>query len=198
MEDIQIIELYWMRDEAAIRETDVKYGTFCHRVAMNILHSFQDSEECVSDTYGRCWDTMPPQRPGSLRAYLGTIIRNLSISRYRSAHAQKRFGGVEVLLSELTDCVPSPESVQRTVEDVDFFVFHQANARIIELGELISRWLEGLPEEDRALFIRRYWNGDAVKTLAGELGARPNAVTKRLLRLREALRKNLEEQGVCV
>ena len=185
MEDIQIIELYWMRDEAAIRETDVKYGTFCHRVAMNILHSFQDSEECVSDTYGRCWDTMPPQRPGSLRAYLGTIIRNLSISRYRSAHAQKRFGGVEVLLSELTDCVPSPESVQRTVEAV-------------ELGELISRWLEGLPEEDRALFILRYWNGDAVKTLAGELGARPNAVTKRLLRLREALRKNLEEQGVCV
>ena len=68
----------------------------------------------------------------------------------------------------------------------------------MELGELISRWLEGLPEEDRALFIRRYWNGDAVKTLAGELGARPNAVTKRLLRLREALRKNLEEQGVCV
>ena len=185
MEDIQIIELYWMRDEAAIRETDVKYGTFCHRVAMNILHSFQDSEECVSDTYGRCWDTMPPQRPGSLRAYLGTIVRNLSISRYRAFHAQKRFSGAEVLLSELADCVPAPENVQRTVESG-------------ELGELISRWLEGLPEEDRALFIRRYWNGDAVKTLAGELGARPNAVTKRLLRLREALRKNLEEQGVCV
>lgn len=185
MEDARIIDLYWQRDEEAIRATDTKYGAFCHHIAMNILHSLQDSEECVSDTYGRCWDTMPPQRPGSLRAYLGTIIRNLSISRYRSAHAQKRFGGVEVLLSELTDCVPSPESVQRTVEAV-------------ELGELISRWLEGLPKEDRALFIRRYWNGDAVKILAGELGARPNAVTKRLLRLREALRKNLEEQGVCV
>lgn len=185
MEDGQIVNLYWRRDEDAIRATEQKYGGFCRRLSMNILHSFQDSEECVSDTYGRCWDTMPPQRPGSLRAYLGTIIRNLSISRYRSAHAQKRFGGVEVLLSELTDCVPSPESVQRTVEAV-------------ELGELISRWLEGLPKEDRALFIRRYWNGDAVKILAGELGARPNAVTKRLLRLREALRKNLEEQGVCV
>ena len=99
MEDVQIIDLYWLRDERAIGETDAKYGSFCHRIAMNILHSFQDSEECVSDAYGRCWDTMPPQRPGSLRAYLGTIIRNLSISRYRSAHAQKRFGGVEVLLS---------------------------------------------------------------------------------------------------
>ena len=152
---------------------------------MNILHSFQDSEECVSDTYGRCWDTMPPQRPGSLRAYLGTIIRNLSISRYRSSRAQKRFGGAEVLLSELSDCVPAPENIQRTVEAG-------------ELGELISRWLDGLGEEDRALFLRRYWNGDAVKDLALELGVRPNVLTKRLLRLRESLRRSLEREGVAV
>ena len=151
MEDVQIIDLYWRRDEEAIRATDAKYGSFCHRLAMNILHSFQDSEECVSDTYGRCWDTMPPRRPGSLRAYLGTIIRNLSISRYRAARAQKRFGGAEVL-----------------------------------------------DREDRALFIRRYWNGDPVKDLAGELGVRPNALTKRLLRLREGLRVHLEREGVAV
>ena len=185
MEDIQIIDLYWLRDERAISETDSKYGAFCHKIAMNILRSFQDSEECVSDTYGRCWDTMPPQRPGSLRAYLGTIIRNLSISRYRSSRAQKRFGGAEVLLSELSDCVPAPENIQRTVEAG-------------ELGELISRWLDGLGEEDRALFLRRYWNGDAVKDLALELGVRPNALTKRLLRLRESLRRSLEREGVAV
>ena len=87
MEDIQIIDLYWRRDEQAIGETDSKYGGFCHKLSMNILHSFQDSEECVSDAYIRCWDTMPPQRPASLRAYLGAILRNLSISRYRAAHA---------------------------------------------------------------------------------------------------------------
>ena len=185
MEDVRIIDLYWQRDERAIQETDNKYGSFCHKLAMNILHSFQDSEECVSDTYGRCWDTMPPQRPGSLRAYLGTIIRNLSISRYRAAHAQKRFSGAEVLLSELGDCVPAPESVQRTVEAG-------------ELSELISRWLTGLNPEDRALFLRRYWSGEAVKELAGELGVRPNALTKRLLRLREDLRRSLEEEGVTV
>ena len=185
MEDVQIIDLYWQRDETAIQETDTKYGNFCHKLAMNILHSFQDSEECVSDAYTRCWDTMPPQRPNSLRAYLGAILRNLSISRYRSAHAQKRFGGVEVLLSELEDCVPSPENVQRTVEAE-------------ELGALISRWLNTLPQEDRVLFIRRYWNGDTVKALAGELGIRPNALTKRLLRLRENLRLNLEKEGISV
>jgi len=185
MEDVQIIDLYWQRSESAIAETDKKYGRFCHKLAMNILHSFQDSEECVSDTYGKCWNTMPPQRPMSLRAYLGTIVRNLSISRYRAGHAQKRFGGAEVLLSELSDCVPAADNVQRTVEAG-------------ELSELISRWLRGLSGEDRALFIRRYWAGDAVKDLAGELGVRPNALTKRLLRLREDLRKSLEREGVSV
>lgn len=185
MEDAQIIDMYWLRDEYAIQATDDKYGAFCHRIAMNILHSFQDSEECVSDAYGRCWDTMPPQRPQSLRAYLGAIIRNLSISRYRSSHAQKRFSGAEVLLSELADCIPARDSVQRTVESG-------------ELSELISQWLESLTAEDRSLFIRRYWNGDPVKTLAGELGVRPNALTKRLLRMREALRRRLEKEGVSV
>lgn len=185
MEDVQIVDLYWLRDERAIRETDIKYGGFCHKIAMNILHSFQDSEECVSDAYGRCWDTMPPQRPMSLRAYLGTILRNLSISRYRSSRALKRFGGAEVLLSELNDCIPAPENVQRTLEAA-------------ELGDFIGRWLRGLEQEDRALFVRRYWNGDGVKELAGELGVRPNALTKRLLRLRESLRRSLEKEGIGV
>ena len=152
---------------------------------MNILHSPQDSEECVSDTYGRCWDTMPPQRPMSLRAYLGAIVRNLSISRYRAEHAQKRYAGAQMLLSELSDCVPAAENVDRTVEAA-------------ELGELISDWLQGLGADERALFIRRYWAGDAVKDLAAELGMRPNALTKRLLRLREDLRRFLEEVGVSV
>ena len=185
MEDLQIIELFWQRSESAVTETARKYGRYCHTIAYNILHSREDSEECVSDTCSRCWDTMPPQRPGSLRAYVGAIIRNLSISRYRASRAQKRFSGAEVLLSELTDCVPAPESVQRTVEAG-------------ELGQLISDWLAGLDGESRALFIRRYWNGDAVRDLAAELNVRPNALTKRLLRLREALRRFLEKEGVDV
>ena len=185
MEDLQIIDLYWLRDEQAIRETDGKYGAFCHRLAMNILGSFQDSEECVSDTYGRCWDTMPPQRPGSLRSYVGRIVRNLSISRYRANHAQKRFAGVEVLLSELEDCVPTPDHVQQAGEAG-------------ELATLVSDWLDALSREERALFLRRYWSGESVAELAGELGLRPNALTKRLLRLRGQLRRYLEERGVAV
>ena len=185
MEDCQIIDLYWKRNETAITETDTKYGGFCRRISNNILHDPWDSEECVSDAYGRCWDTMPPQRPNSLRAYLGAILRNLSISRYRAEHAQKRFGGAELLLSELSDCIPAPENTQRTVEAG-------------ELGELISTWLRKQATEDRVLFVRRYWNGDSVKALAAEMGLRPNALTKRLLRLRENLRRELEREGVSV
>ena len=185
MEDMQIIELYWRRDEQAITETDRKYGPFCHRIAMNILSCFQDSEECVSDAYGKTWDTIPPTRPDSLRAYLGRIVRNLSLSRYRSRHAQKRFSGMEVLLSELEDCVPVPDRTHQQVEAE-------------ELGRVISRWLRGLPEDDRSIFLRRYWNGEAVKELARDAGLRPNAMTKRLLRLREDLRRYLEGEGIAV
>ena len=185
MEDCQIIDLYWKRNETAITETDTKYGSFCRRISTNILRNPWDSEECVSDAYARCWDTMPPQRPGSLRAYVGAIIRNLSISRYRAGRARKRFSGGDVLLSELAECVPAPENVQRTVEAG-------------ELGQYISDWLVSLDGESRALFIRRYWNGDAVRDLAAEMNVRPNALTKRLLRLREGLRRCLEKEGVSV
>jgi len=183
MEDSAIIGLYWQRSEQAIRETDHKYGAFCHHIAMNILRSFPDSEECVNDTYGKAWDTMPPQRPDSLRAYLGRIVRNLSISRYRLLHAQKRSSGAEVLLSELGDCVPAGDNTWRTVA-------------CRELSGIISRWLDSLGEEERALFLRRYWSGESVKTLAEEMNVRPNALTKRLLRLREDLRQYLETEGV--
>ena len=185
MTDTQIIDLYWARSEEAILATADTYGGYCAAIAWNILHSREDTEECVNDTWHRAWDTMPPQRPMSLRAYVGAIVRNLSISRYRAQRAQKRYNGAEVLLSELGDCVPARDSVQRTAE-------------VKELSELISRWLYGLGDESRALFIRRYWNGDSVKSLAQELGMQPNAMTKRLLRLRESLRAYLENEGVGV
>lgn len=77
MEDRQIIGLYWVRDQRAVDESRRKYGTFCTRLSENILSSREDAEECVSDTWLRAWDTIPPEKPESLRAYLGRIVRNL-------------------------------------------------------------------------------------------------------------------------
>ena len=185
MDDQQIIALYHSRSEAAIRETDRKYGPFCRHIAMNILGIPEDAEECVSDTWHTAWRQMPPERPRSLKAFLGRITRNLSISRYRAARAQKRYNGLEILLSELDECVPSAVGVERTVETQ-------------ELGGIISDWLENLPEEDRILFVRRYWYGDALKALAAEKKCTENQMAQRMYRMRGQMKIYLESKGVTL
>lgn len=98
MEDKQIVDLYFARAEAAISETQKKYGRYCHYIAYNILYSDQDAEECVNDTYIKAWNAMPPHRPTQLSAFLGKITRNTALDRYAYMKAQKRSG--EVALKE--------------------------------------------------------------------------------------------------
>lgn len=115
MDDEAIIELYNSRDEAAVSETQRKYGAYCRRIAMNLLGVGEDADECVNDALHAAWTAIPPERPRSLKTYLGRLTRNISVSRYRREHAQKR-GGAEVLLSELDDCVPERVSLDELVE----------------------------------------------------------------------------------
>ena len=185
MQDAQIVELYWNRDERAISESDVHYGAYCRRIATNILTNNEDAEETVNDTWYRTWENVPPQRPASLSAFFGRIVRNLSISRYRANHAQKRYNGVTVLLSELDDCVPSNVSISQALEGK-------------LLAETIDRWLTGIPADDRILFLRRYWFGDAVNVLAKECGVTQNQMAQRMLRLRRNLKSLLEQEGIDV
>ncbi len=185
MEDEKIIDLYFRRDEAAIRETEAAYGSLCMRIALNILSIRQDAEECVNDTWHSAWKRIPPTRPVSLRAFLGRITRDHAVSRWRAEHAKKRFDGMEILLSELDECVPAAADPEKITETA-------------ELTEQITIWLRNLNSEDRALFLRRYWYGDGVKELARERGERANNVSQRLLRLRKQLRKTLESEGVWI
>ena len=114
MEDETIIDLYFAREERAIAETGKKYDGYCRSIAFNILHSHEDTEECVSDTWLHTWNAIPPTRPGCLRAFVGRITRNLSFTRWEAARAQKRGGGqTEILLSELADCLPGGERARR-------------------------------------------------------------------------------------
>lgn len=184
MDDSQIIQLYFDRDQAAIAETDRKYGAYCHSIASNLL-GHEDSEECVSDTYHTAWTHIPPEIPQSLKAYLGRIVRNLSISRFRANHAKKRSSGTDVLLSELEDCLPSRETVDDAIDSR-------------ELSRLISSWLSNLSEDDRALFVLRYWHGTAVQELAEKCGCTPNALSLRIRRLRKGLKHYLEAKGVAI
>lgn len=182
MEDRDIVALYFARSEDAIRETDAKYGAYCRTVARNVLTLPEDAEECVNDAYHTAWNRMPPTRPVSLRAFLGRIVRGLAIDRYRANRAKKRYDGMELLLSELDDCVPAQINTERLIEQR-------------ELTESVEDWLHGLNREDRVLFVRRYWYGDGVSELAEAYGMTPSQTTQKLRKLRLNLRKNLWEEG---
>ena len=132
MEDREIVALYHARSESAIAETAKKYGAFCLRVALNLLGIREDADECVNDTYLAAWTRMPPELPASLRAFLGRITRNLSISRYRQNRAQKRYAGMDALLSELDDCVPSPVTVEQALDSMEL-------TRQIEAANAVNR-----------------------------------------------------------
>ena len=185
MEDGEIVALYWARDEQAIAETDGKYGPFCRAMARNLLGSPEDAEECVSDTWLEAWNSMPQERPALLRPWLGRVLRMNAIDRWRASHRQKRFGGVETLVLELEDCVPSGPDPQRALEAA-------------ELGELLEGWLNGLSREDRRLFLRRYWNGEALNALAAEAQLPPALLAQRMRRLRLRLKNFLEKEGVTL
>lgn len=185
MEDSQIIDLYWNRDQRAIHETAGKYGGLLERVAWNILRCRDDAEECVNDTYLRAWNAIPPTRPAAFRTWLGAITRNLSLDRWKRAQAEKRGSGMEVLLGELSDCVPASGGPQEALED-------QA------LADLLSAFLRGLPQESRRMFLRRYWYGEPISDIAAAAGCGQGKVKSSLFRTRKALRTYLEREGVTL
>ena len=97
MEDEQIIKLYLQRNEKALEEIQNKYGSYCFRIAKNILTVWEDAEECVNDTWNLSWNKIPPIIPLSLKAFLGKLVRDIAISQYRANHAKKRYRGIEVI-----------------------------------------------------------------------------------------------------
>lgn len=186
MEDDKIIDLYWARQETAIMETDRKYGNYCRSISLHILKNQEDTEECVNDTWMRAWDTMPPKRPDFLGAFLGKIVRNLAISRYRMTHAQKRGSGeVDLLLMELEECLPSAKSVEEEIEGK-------------ETAAAISRFLYMVDEESRNIFVRRYFYADSVREVADRFEVSESKVKSQLFRLRNRLKDYLEKEGIAV
>lgn len=184
MTDAQIIDLYWDRSEEAIAVTASAYGGYCTTIAWNILRNREDTEECVSDTWHRAWQSMPPERPNPLRAWLGKITRNLALDRWRAGRADKRGGGqMEVLLSELEGCLPAGDSPERQLEDR-------------EIAGAISAWLRTLSYHSRVIFVRRYWYGDSVSDIARALNMGQGAVKSALFRARNSLKAYLEQEGI--
>ena len=186
MEDSRIIELYWERSESAIAETSNKYGRYCYCISHNILHSDEDVEECVNDTYLRAWNAIPPHRPNRLAAFLGKITRNLSLNRYKRFTAEKRgFGEMPLVLSELNDSIPtSPSSEQET--------------DAILLIEALNNFLAELPHEKRIIFVQRYWYLMPIRELTGLHGNSESQIKSLLFRVRKELKTHLEKEGITL
>ncbi len=186
MDDRQIIELYWQRNEQAITETQQKYGGYCYAIAYRILQNREDAEESVNDTYLGAWQSMPPHRPNPLSAFLAKITRNLSLKKWREKSAQKRGGGeVAMTLEELKDCIPAPNTVEQEVE-------------LLELAAIIDDFLRTLSKEERALFLCRYWYFDSVKEISVQFGYSESKVKMKLLRTRAKLLQRLQREEITL
>lgn len=183
MEDKQIVELFWGRDERAIEEAERRHGGLCRVLALRILGDEQDAEECVSDALLAAWGSIPPQRPEKLAAYLARLTRNHALRRRRDAGRIKRGGAqYDLAFEELDECLPGREDVERTLEQR-------------ELRTVIAAFLRGLPRTERRLFLCRYWYFDSIAELSRSFGFSESKVKSMLGRCRGKLRRYLEREG---
>lgn len=183
MSDGEIIELYWKRDERAIRETDFKYRKYLLTIANNILRDVCDSEECLSDTYIGAWNTIPPARPEVLQSFLCVIMRRVAINRLRANKRQKR------IVSEFTVSLSDPENFITDDSDMEKAV------QTKELSGIISDYVRSLSERQMFIFVSRYYVAEPIATIAKELGCSVSTVKRELEAIKKGLIKRLEKEG---
>ena len=186
MQDQNIIQLYFSRSEDAIKYTALKYGAYCKTIAFNILNSNQDSDECVNDTYLQTWNSIPPTRPYNLKAYLGRIVRNISLNKVKARMTQKR-------------CVSEYTLVYDELENI--FQGHQSTDELLDeilLKDTINKYLCGLSKETRMIFVARYWYFESIKDIAQKLSVSESKVKMTLLRTRNDLKEFLRKEGILL
>lgn len=181
MTDKEIVDRMWKRDEAALDAAHEKYEKNCLHISKNILGNSEDAEECVNDAFLLLWDSVPPNRPESLTAYLFRIVRNLSLNKSKYNQRQKRDAHADTPYDELDNLIADNETMNADGETV---------------RETINAFLNSLPREDAVLFVRRYWYMDTVESLALMFGYSQKKVYRKLAALREALRRDLHEKGI--
>lgn len=181
MEDSQIIELFWCRDENSILECEKKYSVYCRYIISNILSDGEDISEILSDVFLKAWNTIPPSRPESLKSYLGMLCRQLSLNRSREKRAQKRNAKIDLILDELGECIP--DSAQGDMVDA------------IAMRDSLNRFLASLSTKARRVFIARYWYNCSIFQIAKEYSLKESHVTVLLTRSRKKLKDHLIKEG---
>ncbi len=184
--DKEIVSLYLERNENAILQTDKKYSKYCFSIAKRILHSIQDTEECVNDTFVRAWNSIPPNVPERLDLFLGKLTRNVALNRYMHDKAQKRNSETDCVISELEQILPD------TTADGDLICDD------ILIRDIFNDFLKSLPFSQRRVFVQRYFYMLSIRDIAKNNAMSVSAVKQTLLRSREKLRSRLAKEGVII
>ena len=184
MEDAKIIELFFQRNEQAVKETDTAYGRKLYVLSNNILNNREDAEESVSDTYMETWKSIPPKRPKYFYAFLASICRNISFNRLDWRMAAKRNAEVVSLTQEMEMCIPD----NRQDGEIDRR----------DLRRVLERFLDSLTKENRLIFLRRYLYVDSIAEIASRYGISESKVKTQLHRTRAKLRTYLAKEGIYV
>jgi len=185
IDDKQIIEGLFQRSEDALAQMSLKYEKLCYKLAGNILNDRQACEECVNDAYLGVWNSIPPNRPDSLMAYLCRIVRNVCLKKYRYNTADKRNSQMDVAMEELDGVLSAKEDVEGQVEAA-------------ELTKAINGFLAQLKQTDRIVFMRRYYFSDSYEDIAQVAGISEKNVSVKLTRIRNKLRDYLKARGFTV
>ena len=186
MQEETLLELYFSRSETALEQTKQQYGTYCYAIAYRILAQPQDAEECENETYWKAWQAIPPNRPHSLKAFLGKITRNLALHFWERNHAAKRGGNaVDLALDELTECIPASDSVEQAADAA-------------ALQACLQSFLQQLPRETRIVFVQRYWYLNSIAEIAQKNGMGESKVKMILLRTRKKLKAAFETEGISI
>ncbi len=185
IDDEEIIEMFFERDQQAILELDIKYGKICHNLSYNIVNSRRDAEECVNDAYLGAWNAIPPTRPNPLLSYIVKIVRNISLKIYWRKEAAKRNSIYTIAMQEIETCIAD----QKTVED-------EVEAR--ELARIIESFLDTLTVKERVIFMRRYAYIDTYADIAKRVGVSEKNISVRLTLIRQKLKQYLIEREVFI
>ena len=185
MDDKKIIDLFFARDEKAISETEKKYGGLCRSVASNILAMREDVEECVSDVLLALWNSIPPEHPEDLKAYVARSVRNRAYVISRDANAWKRGGRVRIVGDEFLSLME---------DGTDLAAEYEAK----RAGEIVSRVLEGQKSDDRKIFIYRYWLGMSIEQIVAQTRFGESRVKVSLHRTRKKLAEELRKEGIVI
>jgi len=185
VDDKRIVELYLLRNEDAVKQTQDKYGKYCLNIAHGILENREDAEECVNEAYLNTWNCIPPHRPQNLKTFVGKITRNAALKLYKKKSAIRRGGGqTDLCLEELSECIPAKNGGQ-TADDA-------------EIKEMLNSFLASLSADMRRVFVRRYWYMGTVSEIARMYGYTEGKVTALLFRCRKKLKALLEKEGIKI